>query len=114
MKENAPPLEHKFSRSLEYSNSIVTCKSAACQRPKLDSKKKKAVSFSHPLVTSLVYRPMTRPEEIDALFFHEDDLLDWEDDRISTSPENFEVSLMGSEGYVSIFTEFASFSLDNE
>ena len=53
--------------------------------------KGKKVQFAHPLISQLKYRPKTRPEEIDALFFREDELLDWEEDRATTSPEFVEL-----------------------
>ena len=50
----------------------------------------KRVQFSYPLITSMKYRPKTKPEDIDALYFREDELQNWEEDRETTSPEQVE------------------------
>jgi hypothetical protein len=65
---------------------------------KTKSKGGKKVQFAHPLISQLKYRPKTRPEEIDALFFREDELLDWEEDRVTTSPEFVELVITDDDG----------------
>jgi hypothetical protein len=60
--------------------------------------KGKKVQFAHPLISQLKYRPKTRPEEIDVLFFREDELLDWEEDRVTTSPEFVELVITDDDG----------------
>jgi hypothetical protein len=54
-------------------------------------KKQKRVRFSKPLITDTKYRPMTRREDVDALFFQEEELLDWENDEVTTLQDRFEV-----------------------
>jgi hypothetical protein len=66
-------------------------------KKKKDQSKTKRVQFTHPLITQTNYRPRTAPEEIDELFFRDDDLQDWEDDRETTSSERFEVTILGDE-----------------
>ena len=58
---------------------------------KNEKTKTKKVQFAHPLISQLKYRPKTRPEEIDELYFREEELLDWEEDRETTSPEFVEL-----------------------
>ena len=55
--------------------------------------RKRRVQFSRPLVSSLHYRPKTAPEDIELLYFQEDELQDWEDDRETTPSERFEVTI---------------------
>mmetsp|Transcript_70682 Transcript_70682/g.106939 ORF Transcript_70682/g.106939 Transcript_70682/m.106939 type:complete len:111 (+) Transcript_70682:2-334(+) len=64
-------------------------------KKKKDKLKLKRVRFAQPLITEINYRPRTAPEEIDELFFRDDDLLDWEEDRETTSSERFEVTILG-------------------
>eukprot|EP00934_Nitzschia_sp_Nitz4_P003755 Nitzschia sp. Nitz4//scaffold6_size259037//75388//75678//NITZ4_001059-RA/size259037-processed-gene-0.190-mRNA-1//1//CDS//3329556848//3745//frame0 len=52
---------------------------------------KKMVKFAFPLVETLNYRPKTLPEEVDQLFFQEEELWDWEEDRENTLQERFEL-----------------------
>lgn len=63
------------------------------KKSKRNRPKKKHVHFAYPLIESVNYRPKTRPDEIDELFFNEDDLLDWEEDRETTLRETFEVTI---------------------
>ena len=67
-------------------------------KKKKKKKKSKRVQFSKPLISSVSYRPKTQPEDIDELFFRDDDLLDWEEDRETTSTERFEVTMFGEDG----------------
>jgi len=53
--------------------------------------KKKGVRFTKPLITDTKYRPKTRREDVDALFFQEEELLDWENDEETTLNDRFEV-----------------------
>jgi hypothetical protein len=52
---------------------------------------KKSVRFTHPVVTSQHFRPRTRPEEVSLLFFDEDELDLLEEDRETTSRDQFEM-----------------------
>jgi hypothetical protein len=79
-------------------------------KKKRDKSKTKRVHFAHPLILSLNYRPKTLPEEIDALYFREDELLDWEEDRETTPFERFEVSITEDEGQVAISSDCRSCS----
>ena len=65
---------------------------------KNDKTKRKKVQFAHPLISQLKYRPKTRPEEIDELYFREEELLDWEEDRETTSPEFVELVITEDDG----------------
>jgi hypothetical protein len=60
---------------------------------KKQHKKKKSVQFASQLVTGTHYRPRTQPDEIDELYFNEDELDRWEWDRITTIPDRIEVTL---------------------
>lgn len=66
--------------SPKYSNKSKTAK-----------EKKKKVRFNKPLITDTVYRPKTPREEIDTLYFQEEELIDWEIDEETTAPDRFEV-----------------------
>jgi hypothetical protein len=78
--------------------------------------KKKRVQFAHPLISSLKYRPKTRPEDIGDLFFGEDELLNWEEDRETTSPEQVECMIPeDEEGPLQLlFTEYRSMSMSSD
>jgi hypothetical protein len=77
--------------------------------------KKKRVQFAHPLISSLKYRPTTRPEEIGDLFFCEDELLDWEEDRETTSPEQVECMIPeDEEGPLQLLFEIRSMSMSSD
>lgn len=78
--------------------------------------KKKRVHFAHPLISSLKYRPKTRPEEIGDLYFGEDELLNWEEDRETTSPEQVECMITEDlEGPLQlVFTEYCSMSISSD
>jgi hypothetical protein len=52
---------------------------------------KKSVRFSKPLVTAINYRPKTLPAEVSLLFFDEDELEILEEDRETTSRDQFEM-----------------------
>ena len=52
---------------------------------------KKSVRFTDPLVTCQYFRPKTRPEEVSLLFFDERELELLEDDRETTSRDQFEM-----------------------
>mmetsp|Transcript_43198 Transcript_43198/g.49800 ORF Transcript_43198/g.49800 Transcript_43198/m.49800 type:complete len:441 (-) Transcript_43198:173-1495(-) len=54
-------------------------------------KEKKSVQFTHPLITDTIYRPKTPREEVNILFFQEEELLDWENDEETTVRDRFEV-----------------------
>jgi hypothetical protein len=58
---------------------------------KKKKKKKKSVQFTHPLTTDTIYRPYTPREEVDKLFFQEEELLDWEFDEQTTVRDRFEI-----------------------
>lgn len=73
--------------------------------------KKKRVQFAHPLISSLKYRPKTRPEDIGDLFFGEDELLDWEEDRETTSPEQVECMIEDEDGPLQLLFEYRSMSM---
>jgi hypothetical protein len=77
---------------------------------KRDKTKKKRVQFAYPLISSTKYRPRTKPEEIDDLFFSEDDLLDWEEDREKTPPDRFEVIINEDEEHVIASSDCRSIS----
>ena len=53
--------------------------------------KQKSVTFSNPLVSSMQYRPKTRPEDVHLLFFDEAELELLEEDRESTPRDQFEM-----------------------
>mmetsp|Transcript_6878 Transcript_6878/g.16768 ORF Transcript_6878/g.16768 Transcript_6878/m.16768 type:complete len:448 (+) Transcript_6878:3-1346(+) len=69
-------------------------------------KKKKRVRFCKGLVTDTFYRPWTREEDIDELFFQEEELMIWEKDEETTSRDRFEVVLtdFGDESNDQTFT----------
>ena len=69
-------------------------------------KKKKRVRFCKGLVTDTFYRPWTREEDIDDLFFQEEELMIWEKDEKTTSRDRFEVVLadFGDESNDQTFT----------
>jgi hypothetical protein len=75
--------------------------------------KKKQVQFAHPLISSLKYRPKTRPEEIGDLYFGEEELLNWEEDRETTSPEQVECMITEDEEapLQLLITEYRSMSI---
>ena len=75
--------------------------------------KQKHVQFAQPLVSSINYRLKTAAEDIDSLFFQEDELLDWEEDRETTSSERFEMTLSTDEHRVSIASEIPSISSED-
>lgn len=52
---------------------------------------KKSVRFTKPLVTSQYFRPKTRPEDVSMLYFDEDELEILEEDRETTSRDQFEM-----------------------
>lgn len=52
---------------------------------------KKSVCFTKPLVTSQYFRPKTRPEDVSLLYFDEDELEILEEDRETTSRDQFEM-----------------------
>jgi len=54
-------------------------------------KEKKSVQFTHPLITDTIYRPKTPREEVNILFFQEEELLDWENDEETTVRDRFEI-----------------------
>ena len=60
-------------------------------------RKGKRVQFAHPLITQLKYRPKTRPDEIDRLYFREEEIQEWEEDRETTSPEFVELVITGDD-----------------
>jgi hypothetical protein len=61
------------------------------KQKKKKKKKKKSVQFTHPLTTDTIYRPYTPREEVDKLFFQEEELLDWEFDEQTTVRDRFEI-----------------------
>lgn len=69
-------------------------------------KKKKRVRFCKGLVTDTFYRPWTREEDIDDLFFQEEELMIWEKDEKTTLRDRFEVVLtdFGKESNDQTFT----------
>lgn len=94
-KSMSTKLESRQDDSLEESLNLLK-KELSDLKKSTESKRcrrKKSVQFSHPLIESLNYRPKTLPEEMDRLYFQEDELLDWEEDRERTSNERFEVVL---------------------
>lgn len=58
---------------------------------KMKKKKKKRVRFCHPLVTEIKTRPYTRPEDIEKLYFIEEELDELEWDRAHVEGDQFEV-----------------------
>lgn len=64
-------------------------KPLAVQSPPLP--KQRSVTFSNPLVSSMQYRPKTRPEDVHLLFFDEAELELLEEDRESTPRDQFEM-----------------------
>ena len=56
-----------------------------------ESKMKKRVRFTSPVLTDTIYRPKTPHEDINTLFFQEEELLDWEHDEETTLRDRFEV-----------------------
>jgi len=55
------------------------------------SKTENRVRFTSPEVTDTIYRPKTPREDINTLFFQEEELLDWEHDEETTLRDRFEV-----------------------
>jgi hypothetical protein len=87
---------------------LTDLRQSAKTKKKRSSAKK--VQFAHPLISSLKYRPKTRPEEIEDLYFREDELQDWEDDRETTSSEHVELLVTEDEDnlHVAVATDFVS------
>lgn len=63
-----------------------------------EQRRKKSVKFSSDLILSTHYRPKTQPEEIENLYWDEDELYRWEEDRVTTSPDRIEVTLSITSG----------------
>ena len=61
------------------------------QEEQQKKQKKKSVQFTHPLTTDTIYRPYTPREEVNNLFFQEEELLDWEYDEETTVRDRFEI-----------------------
>eukprot|EP00529_Nitzschia_sp_RCC80_P023163 CAMPEP_0113489458 /NCGR_PEP_ID=MMETSP0014_2-20120614/26539_1 /TAXON_ID=2857 /ORGANISM="Nitzschia sp." /LENGTH=472 /DNA_ID=CAMNT_0000383195 /DNA_START=11 /DNA_END=1429 /DNA_ORIENTATION=+ /assembly_acc=CAM_ASM_000159 len=78
-------IKEPFSRKCESSNGK--------HKVRRKKKTKKSVKFSSNLITSTYYRPKTLPEEIENLYWDEDELDRWEEDRVNTSPDRIEVTL---------------------
>ena len=58
---------------------------------KTTKKKKKNVQFTSPEITDTIYRPKTSREDVNSLYFQEEELLDWEYDEETTVRDRFEV-----------------------
>ena len=67
---------------------------------KRNGKTKKSVKFSSNLITNTYYRPKTLPEEIENLYWDEDELDRWEEDRVNTSPDRIEVTLSTASSFI--------------
>lgn len=78
-------------------------------KKKRDPPTKKQVQFAFPLVSKVNYREKTLPEDIDLLYFHEDELSEWEEDRETTSSERFEVTIVDDEERVDISVDCRSY-----
>ena len=74
-----PDWEGKFQRELK--------RSVANRSSISEQQHGKCVRFAHPLVTSLKFRPFTKPEDLPLLFFDQDDLDQLEADRNDRIPE---------------------------
>jgi len=60
---------------------------------KQHNNRKKCVQFTDPVITDIRFRPKTPREEVNALFFQEEELLDWEYDEETTVPDRYEIVL---------------------
>jgi len=58
----------------------------------------KGVRFAEPIVTDVRHRPYTRPEDIEKLYFIEEELDELEWDRANVEGDQFEVALKKGEG----------------
>jgi hypothetical protein len=56
------------------------------------------VRFTDPMVTNVSYRPFTDPEDIDELYFDEDELNELEWDRQTVADDQYEVTITGGRG----------------
>lgn len=56
------------------------------------------VRFTDPMVTKVSYRPYTDPEDIDELYFDEDELNELEWDRQTVADDQYEVTITGGRG----------------
>lgn len=80
---------------------MLTIQTTASKTKKEHAKKAiKRVRFAKPLITDTKYRPKTRREDVDDLYFQEEELLDWENDEETTLHDRFEVVVteFGNEG----------------
>jgi hypothetical protein len=108
MKAASPAQEDSVDELVAIKMELCNLKEWA--KKKRDKSKSRRVQFAHPLVSSLNYREKTAPEDIDTLFFREDELLDWEEDRETTPTERFEVTIADDEERVNISSECRSCS----
>lgn len=65
-----------------------------CNQTKTDKpQKKNRVRFARPLITDTIYRPKTPREDVDALYFQEEELEEWEHDEVTTVRDRFEITV---------------------
>jgi len=85
-------IENRSIKDQGIPSEVLTIRSNSTTRKKR-KKKKKRVRFHKPLITETKYRPKTPREDVDALYFQESELLDWEKDEMTTLRDRFEISL---------------------
>ncbi|GKY94997.1 hypothetical protein MPSEU_000464300 [Mayamaea pseudoterrestris] len=85
----------RLKRELKWMKSIKMKKrlqiAAASSKANQAATGKKQVRFAKQLVTQVHHRPYTREEDIEKLYFVEEELEGYEYDRATTAPEQFEV-----------------------
>ena len=69
--------------------------------------KKKGVRFAKGFVTDTFYRPWTKEEDIDALYFQEEELMIWDKDEKTTVRDRFEVELATGSPVISYHNSFS-------
>mmetsp|Transcript_9100 Transcript_9100/g.22119 ORF Transcript_9100/g.22119 Transcript_9100/m.22119 type:complete len:507 (+) Transcript_9100:382-1902(+) len=79
------------STTIDSMEAVKKSKTKRQTKMKLKMKMKKNVRFTYPEITDTIYRPKTPREDINTLFFQEDELLEWEYDEATTLRDRFEV-----------------------
>jgi hypothetical protein len=97
-KKQRPPLLPSSATNIDSNNKKNNLKEEQQQQQQQQQReeqqkkqKKKSVQFTHPLTTDTIYRPYTPLEEVNNLFFQEEELLDWEYDEETTVRDRFEI-----------------------
>ena len=77
-----------------------------CGDKSKSSAKKKSVRFANTIVSEVHHRPYTEEEDIVKLYFAEEELDDYEHDRATTAPEQFELIVRGSDAENGVQVEY--------